>query len=78
MEETYFSKKFKQLTGFGFNEYLTQIRLRKSEILLLSPENSINEIADMCGFSSSNYFGDIFKKHTGLSPSQYRKKHMEL
>ena len=74
MEETYFSKKFKQMTGFGFNEYLTQIRLRKSESLLLSTEHSISEIAEMCGFSSANYFGDIFKNCNGESPSQYRKR----
>ena len=78
MEETYFSKKFKQLTGFGFNEYLTQIRLRKSESLLLSTKQTIGEIAEMCGFSSANYFGDIFKNCNGESPSQYRKRIMEI
>lgn len=78
MEETYFSKKFKQLTGFGFNEYLTQIRLKKSEGLLLSTQLSISEIAEMCGFSSANYFGDIFKNCNGESPSQYRKRFMKI
>jgi len=33
----------------------------------------IGEIAEKCGFSSSNYFGDAFKKINGISPRQYRK-----
>lgn len=72
MEETYFSKKFKQLTGFGFNEYLTQTRIRAAETLLTATEHTIGTISEMCGFSSANYFGDIFKSINGISPSQYR------
>ena len=73
MEETYFSKKFKQLTGLGFKEFLIQTRITKAEELLATTKLEISEIAEKCGFTSSNYFGDAFKKINGISPRQYRK-----
>lgn len=73
MEETYFSKKFKQLTGFGFKEYLIMTRVKAAENLLLTTDMSVGEIADACGFSSSNYFGSVFKQFFGVSPANYLK-----
>lgn len=72
MEDTYFSKRFKALTGLGFQEYLTSTRLRKAKQLLRQSALSVGQIAERCGFSGSNYFGDAFRKQTGMSPSDYR------
>ena len=74
MEETYFSKKFKKLTGFGFKEYLIRTRIRAAEKLLLTSHLTISAVSDRCGFSGSNYFGDAFKHYTGYSPSEYVRK----
>lgn len=74
MEKTYFSKCFKRYTGFGFNEYLTQNRLRAAEKLLQYSEDSVGDISDACGFSSSNYFGDVFRRYKGVSPKEYRRQ----
>jgi len=73
LEKTYFSKRFKTLTGFGFQEYLLQTRLLASEQMLLETKLSMSEIAENCGFSCSNYFGDVFRRFKGMSPSDYRK-----
>lgn len=73
MERTYFSKRFKALTGFGFQEYLTQTRLQAAEQLLRDTALSVGEIAERCGFSGANYFGDVFRRWKGCAPSQYRK-----
>lgn len=73
MSTTYFSKRFKQVTGFGYKEYLSFVRLREATRLLLETNDSITEIAMKCGFSDANYFGDLFKKEKGISPRTYRK-----
>lgn len=74
MEKTYFSKRFKKLTGFGFHEYLTKTRIRAAEKLLRESKLSVGSIAGKCGFGSSNYFGDVFRRENGMSPTEYRKK----
>ncbi len=73
MSSTYFSKKFKEVTGFGFKEYLLNLRIQKACELLLETRLSVTEIAYKIGFNDSNYFGDVFKKSRGISPLKYRK-----
>lgn len=73
MESTYFSRRFKALTGFGFQEYLTQTRLQAAEQMLRNTKLPVGEIAEQCGFSGANYFGDVFRRWKGCAPSQYRK-----
>lgn len=69
----YFSTIFKETTGFGFNEYLNQMRIAKSINLLTSTTLSIMEISNQCGFNDSNYFSAVFKKITGMPPQKFRK-----
>ena len=54
-------------------EYLLSIRLTKAKEFLQKTNKSIGEIAELCGFSSANYFGLIFKGKENLSPMAYRK-----
>ena len=75
LEKTYFSKRFKSLTGFGFQEYLLQTRILAAEKMLLETNITISKISESCGFSCSNYFGDVFRRYKGISPSEYRKKY---
>ena len=70
---SHLSRIFHQETGFGVREYLIHYRIRMACDLLLNSGLSVTQIADQCGFSDSNYFGDAFKKATGLSPREYRK-----
>lgn len=76
MSSTYFSRQFKQATGFGFKEYLSAVRIRHACDLLLSTEKSITEIAAECGYMDSNYFGDAFRKAKNLSPREYRRAYL--
>lgn len=78
MSPTYFSKKFKRVTGFGFNEYLNNVRIKMATNLLMETQSPITEIATFCGYQDSNYFGDVFKKIMGVSPNKYRKDHYAI
>lgn len=73
MSPTYFSRRFRQITGFGFKEYINFVRIKEASKLLLETSLPLNVIARRCGFSDSNYFGDLFKKEKGISPRMYRK-----
>ena len=73
LSPTYFSKKFKLITGMGFKEYLNYVRLKHAQTALLTTDSSITDIALEYGFNDSNYFKDLFKKVYGKSPREYRK-----
>lgn len=73
LSTTYFSRKFKLLTGMGFKEYLNYIRLKHAAAALLTTDSSITDIALEYGFNDSSYFKDLFKKEYGKSPREYRK-----
>ena len=74
MSESSLSKKFKTFCGFRFKEYLIGVRMKAAENYLLNTDKSITEISDLCGFNDSNFFGDSFKKFTGVSPNNFRKR----
>lgn len=73
MTPSYFSRRFKKLTGFGYKEYLNYVRLKEASRMLLETDLPVMDIAQLCGFSDGNYFGDLFKKEKGISPRLYRK-----
>lgn len=73
LNPSYFSKRFKTVRGIGFKEYLNNLRITRSEKLLLETKKSITEIAFECGFENSNYFGDAFRLKNGVSPTEYRR-----
>jgi len=69
----YLHRLFTKITGSTPLKYLTQIRLKKAKDQLKYSQDPIFDIAIACGFESLSYFSIIFKKHVGVSPSQYRK-----
>ena len=73
ISRSYLSKKFKAVTGFGFKEYIVNVRIKNACRLLLETNKSITDIAFECGFNDSNYFGDAFRHVKGISPNKYRK-----
>ena len=73
MGYSYFRKMFKQYTGIAPVKYQLDLKIRRSREMLASSDLSIKEIAYEMGFQSIHYFSRIFKKKTGMSPSEIRK-----
>ena len=69
--------EFKRVTGKTINEFVLDKRIDLSKQILAFTNISIEELAEKCGFSSQSYFTRAFKKKTGLSPMQFRKKAVE-
>lgn len=65
------SKVFKQETSTNFIDYLTQVRLEHAKKLLIETDLKMNDIAKRVGYRQS-YFNRIFKKHEGITPTQFR------
>lgn len=69
---SYLSTIFKQSAGKNLNNYLTEKRLEHAKTLLQSPQYSISEIAHLCGYDDAGYFSSLFRKKTGMNPTEYR------
>ena len=72
MSSKNFRRVFFEVKGMNPYEYLQNFRISKAEILLLNTSEPISEIAAMCGFSDVYSFSHSFKKHTNVSPADYR------
>lgn len=72
-----FYRKIKSLTGCSPNDYIRVYRVKKAAQLIENDEYNLAEIADMTGFGTQSYFSAIFKKHFGMTPSEYKVKAME-
>ena len=63
---------FKEVTGWSPYRYMLNIRMEKAERLLRFSSATVSEIALTLGFCDPLYFSRIFKKHVGVSPTEYR------
>ena len=74
---TQFVHHFRQATNLTPAHYLAKARVnRASQLLISDPQRPITDIAFDCGFSSSQYFTNVFTRQAGCSPRQFRSKQM--
>lgn len=73
LSTTYLCMVFKRETGETVNEYMTKIRIDRAKALLMDNHNKLYDICYEIGYTEPGYFSKIFKKYTGLSPSDYRE-----
>ena len=72
---SHFSTVFHRELGMTYTQYLNKLKTDYAKELLLSTELKITDIYQTCGFSSHGNFLRLLRVDTGLSPTQYRKKH---
>ena len=72
MSGSHFSTLFSQTTGMTFTKYLIDLRMRKAQELLYNTSMRSSEIAYAVGYNDPHYFSYLFKKCSGITPSEYR------
>ncbi len=78
MSYGYFSRCFHDIIGMSFSDYCTRVRIENAQNYLQNSNESIQQIAYRIGYRDEKYFSRIFKKSTGMTPSEYRKKGPQL
>ena len=72
---SYITRRFREEIGLSINEYIIETKIRDAKRFLRYSDRSLGEIAAILAFSSQAYFQTVFRKKTGLTPGEYRKKH---
>ncbi len=71
----YISSYFKEKMNVNLTDYINNYRIKKAVALSENPQNKNKDIAEMVGLPNINTFIRLFKKYTGYTPGEYRKKH---
>ena len=74
LSKSHFIRLFHKCTGMAPQKYLTALAMREAKHLLKS--NNVSDTADILGYTDAFYFSRVFKKHIGISPSEYKKSFM--
>lgn len=69
---SHFMRRFKQMTGQRFTEYLNIYRLNAAAEALRTTDDTVLTVAERCGFKNLSYFNRAFKASFGLTPREYR------
>ncbi len=72
VNKSHLSETFKQQLGITVLEYITMVKMERAKKLLHEGHLKNYQIAEMLGFQDNEYFGRLFKKHTGVLPKDYR------
>ncbi|GGG00853.1 response regulator [Paenibacillus abyssi] len=71
---SYISSFFKKKTGVTLSDYITETKMERAKTLLSGSVLKINKIAEEVGYDDQRYFCLVFKKYSGLTPSQFRDR----
>lgn len=71
--ESYFCRRFREITGINYSRYVQALRMEQAQRLLRESSESVGSVAWKCGFSDVSYFTKCFKKQFGFTPTGYRE-----
>ena len=74
MSTSHFIRTFKTQVGYSPLAYQTRLRIERAKDLLQATDLRVSEIAQRIGYQKPMYFSSTFKKHTGMTPLEYREK----
>ena len=74
IDGSYLLRRFKAHTGKTLLEYHNAVRCEQAKALLRDPQSSVSAVGAAVGFVSSAHFSHVFKKVTGLTPTEYRSQ----
>ena len=74
ISKSYFCQLFKRFTGKTYGDYIIDYRLQKAAEMLLNSDMTVTDISYGAGFNDLAYFSRVFKRHTGVTPSDFKKK----
>jgi len=66
---------FRKSTGKTVKQYIMEYRVNKAKELLLEDWMKMSVVASQTGFKDGEYFAKVFRKHTGMTPSDYRNRY---
>ena len=72
VSQAYLIRVFKRDLKMNFADYLTNVRIKNAIILMRDNELKLNDISKMVGYNTQHYFSNVFRKHVGISPQDYR------
>lgn len=68
----YYSNLFKKVTGTAFQQFVTQAKIERAKAMLIE-DFQVQEIAQQLGYEHRRYFSEVFKKQTGLTPTEFKE-----
>lgn len=77
MSRAQLHRRMKELTGITVSEFIRNLRLQQAAKLLAAGDTSVAQVTYAVGFSNPNHFTTAFKRHFGVTPSEYMAKHKE-
>ena len=75
MSVNWFIHSFKEVMHVPPMQYIVSLRIAAAKGYLESSNKNITEISNIVGYENALYFSRLFKKYTGMTPSEYKKKH---
>jgi len=76
MSKDHFIRVFKNAMGLTPNVYVTTKKMERAELMLVTTNLPVKQVADEMGYEDYSYFNRLFKKSTGMTPQQYRKENL--
>ena len=72
--KAFLCKKFKEESGIPIMNYYNNLKIKEATHLLKDKEHSVSYVAEILNFNSRYYFSKAFKRITGMSPAEYKKR----